>query len=227
MTIAGKDGGDNLPGTGLDSWLELLARGYEPIPILAAEKKPLIKGWTSGEITEGRLKAWAVQYPDHTSTGCRTGRLVGVDVDIVDPKNAAAVAVVVQEIMGLSMFERIGSKGLALYYQNSGPIPKIRVFGKPPGWKPGTKNRKPDPRQGVEFFGTGGQMVTFGIHPTTGEPYAWPNSSILDHPIDHLPQTTPSKIREAAAAVKTALEALGYTDLPDLDIGDPTRGSWS
>ncbi len=53
-----------IKGTTLGEQLELLALGYEPVPILASAKKPLIKGWTTGLTTAERLTAWRT----HTST---------------------------------------------------------------------------------------------------------------------------------------------------------------
>ena len=115
---------------------------------------------------------------------------------------------VVQEVLGLSMYERVGSKGCALYYRNETPLPKIRIFGVPP------KGGKP---QGVELFGTGGQMVVFGIHPTTGKPYHWTGPSILTAPLSDLPAVTPDTLWECARVVRASLAALGYTGLPSID----------
>src|SRR6202043_2696418 len=66
--------------------LELRELGYEPIP--TDGKIPHIDGWADGEMDAGRIRHLTFEHQDHTNTGLRTGRLVGVDVDIIDTEHA-------------------------------------------------------------------------------------------------------------------------------------------
>jgi hypothetical protein len=67
-----------------------------------------------------------------------------------------------------------------------------------PGDAPGSKPHK------VEVLADGQQFVAFGIHPDTGLPYTWPDSSPLDLERQDLPEIT----AEAAAAFVVEAEDL-------------------
>ena len=104
---------DNLPGTRLDDQITLLKNGYEPIPIKRGTKYPEYT-WTSDQnvqITEQWLCDLRSDRPDHTSTGLRTGRLVGLDIDISNEGHARIILEDAQQQLGASYFHRIGSKG--------------------------------------------------------------------------------------------------------------------
>lgn len=206
-----------IQGTTFEDQCSLLAFGYSPIPICG--KAPRWTGWTEGVSRPSRLKAIRADNPDHLNTGILTGELVMADVDLRDPSHAAAASDTVQTVLGISVLERIGSKGVGLFYRNRKPIPKITISGKPPG-QDATATL-------IEFFGKGGQIAAFGEHPDTGRPYSWPSGSLLDYPLDRLPEVTPAMIREAARAVKATLAELGYSDLAvtgdrSHDGGQPT-----
>ena len=186
----------------------LLANGFEPIPVLAAMKKPLIKGWTKGPVTDERLTVWETEHPDHKSTGCRTGKVAMFDNDLGDPDHAAAISDAVQMVLGISTFVRIGAKPSgALAYYNSDPISKITITCRAPG---ANKNDKP---QRVEFFGIGGQMVTYGIHPDRRAPYEWPEFDLFDTKLEDLPEVDPDMIRDAVKKVMATLTERGFTDV--------------
>src|SRR5438067_8813899 len=59
----------------------LIEKGWLPIPVQAASKRPLIKDWPNLPATVEALAECRRNHPDHQSTGIRTGRVVGVDVD--------------------------------------------------------------------------------------------------------------------------------------------------
>ena len=65
------------PENGSDS--ELIANGYEPIPVNG--KAPVAPGWQTGEITPERIAREREEHPNAINTGLRTGRLVGLDID--------------------------------------------------------------------------------------------------------------------------------------------------
>ncbi len=86
-----------VPGTTTEDQLRLLSLGYEPIPIMG--KAPKWKGWTEGNITAERLDEIEAAHPDHLSTGCRTGRMAVVDVDLWDNEHATEVSEAVQAVL--------------------------------------------------------------------------------------------------------------------------------
>ena len=183
----------------------LLDLGYEAIPIRG--KAPTWKGWRSGDITAERLDEIEAAHPDHLSTGCRTGRMAVVDVDLWDNEHATEVSEAVQAVLGPNRLERIGRKGVALCYFNPEPIRKITITGQAPGG--GYPNSTL-----VEFLGEGQQLACYGIHPdNSGRPYRWDDATLFDFPLEGLPQIDPALIREAAHAVMKTLETLGYSNL--------------
>ena len=170
----------------------LVAHGYQPIPVMAREKRPQIMGWTKGEMTTERIVALRASHLDHISTGLRTGRLVGIDLDIVDPEHIKKVITLAEQVLGPTPLHRFGSKGDLSCYRNETPIPKITI-------KAGEAL--------IEILGSGQQFVAFGLHPRTGWPYQWtvedPNGLGINSPLtvewSELPEVTPEQLRDFAA----------------------------
>ena len=57
-------------------------------------------------------------HPGAGSTGLRTGRLVGVDIDIVPAAHVQAVKDLATKLLGYTSLERVGAKGAMLCYRN-------------------------------------------------------------------------------------------------------------
>src|SRR6056297_2608527 len=127
---------------------------YEPLPIKPVSKAPASGRWTEVAIDEAQVDAWASRFPDH-GVGLRTGRLVDVDIDLLDPDAA-------HEAERLSVARR-GPTPL-LVYRTEAPFAKIAA-------------------PGIEILGLGQQFVAFGVHPDTGRPYAWTDEAPLDVPL--------------------------------------------
>jgi hypothetical protein len=183
---------------------KLLENGFEPL--LLSGKVPVMDGWTKGDITPERLKKWEARWGSFASnTGLRTGRLVMADIDLWNSEDTEVISDVIQKNLGSTDFERVGQKGKGLLYFNTEPIRKITITGIAPG--DNSRNTL------VEFFGEGGQIAAFGIHPNTKEPYTWKGVDPLTYSLDDLPKVTSTTIRVAAAKVFDALRERGYTDL--------------
>ena len=104
----------------------LLRNGYEPIPTIGKETR--ITGWASGEITEDRILNETRRYSHHANTGLRTGRLVGIDIDLVDREQAATLREVTETVLGRTPLRRFGSKGeMLLYRMVDEPIGKMTI----------------------------------------------------------------------------------------------------
>ena len=154
-----------------EAGLRLLDNGYEPIPIIPTSKKPALSRWTAVRIDERAIESWAVQYAGH-SVGLRTGRLVGVDVDVLDPDLAYRLQTLAFDRLGETLI-RIGRfpKRLLLYRTDQ-PFAKM-ACGK------------------VEILGHGQQFVSFGRHPDTQSAYSWVTGDTpLELPLDALPPVT-------------------------------------
>ncbi|MCU4654492.1 bifunctional DNA primase/polymerase [Roseibacterium sp. SDUM158016] len=151
-------------------WAQILREnGYGPLPIKPGAKKPAPARWTSVTLDEAQIAAWQRQYPDH-GIGLRTGRLVGIDIDILDPDLAHRVEALARRRFGDTL-RRVGLwPKRVLLYRTETP------FGKMSAGK-------------VEVLGQGQQVLAFGIHPDTGRQYYWPDGETpLDVPIGDLPQ---------------------------------------
>ena len=164
----------------------LLDNGYEPLPILQGTKKPAPKRWTSLTIDPAQVAAWSRRFPG-CGIGLRTGALVGVDIDLLDPDLAHRVASLVQARLGETLM-RVGlwPKRLLLY-RTDAPFPKMSV-----------------PR--FEILGAGQQFVVFGRHPDTGQPYYWPlGETPLDVPLADLPCVDAAACEDLLAEVAALL----------------------
>jgi hypothetical protein len=194
----------------------LLDMGFEPIPIEG--KIPNIRGWTTGEITQERIVYETLKHSTHLSTGLRTGRLVGIDIDLIDEAHAAVVSGIVDEVLGRTQFRRRGSKGAMLVYRKIGePIGKIMIKEPPPVDENGQRLRDADGslvsgKTLVELFGQGGQFVAYGIHPGTGQPYRWLEEGFEPAlvPFDDLPGVTTEGLIALKERLISELTALGY-----------------
>ena len=135
------------------------------MPLVPGKKRPLLTGWSTIPISLERVERWAREFPNH-GIGLRTGVLVGVDVDILDPDLAHQVDQLARDRLGDTL-TRVGlwPKRL-LPYRTEAPSSKITV-----GTLEGAK---------VELLGLGQQFVAFGIHPDTGQPYRWIDDTPLD-----------------------------------------------
>ena len=148
--------------------LRLWDMGYQLIPILPGSKRPAVPAWTSVQIDEAQVEAWG-QHWGSCGVGLRTGHLVAVDIDILDPDLAHQAAAITRHRLGDTLV-RVGLwPKRPLLYRTLTPMPKRRV-GK------------------IEVLGLGQQVVAFGIHPDTGRPYDWPGGdNPLDWPMDAVP----------------------------------------
>jgi hypothetical protein len=194
----------------------LIANGYEPVAVNG--KRALGSGWSTRPNTFEAITAERVASPSAVNTGLRTGRLVGVDIDLCDPVKADAMQTIAFEVLGKGPMVRVGAKGAMLVYGNETPIPKITITDSPVG------ERKR--RTLVEILGIGQQFVAYGTHPDTGKQYEWIGGhfhSPVHLPRDELPEVTPTKLHEFARRAGEKLAAWGYCDIVVTDACDPER----
>ncbi|MCQ4159204.1 DUF3987 domain-containing protein [Roseomonas sp. GC11] len=157
----------------------LVDNGYPVIPIMPGRKVP------------GRHHAgqWA-PYPDWArhcdrmtqpfemsiwqrwpgcGIGIACGSVVGIDIDILDAALSIQIGELAARMLGDTPCWRIGrAPKRLLVYRAATPF----------------AGRKRHP---LELLARGQQFVAYAIHPDTGQPYAWPESNLLDVPLDRLP----------------------------------------
>ena len=183
--------------------IALLRNGYEPIPIIGKETR--ITGWTT-EITEDRIIQETTRYRNYANTGLRTGRLVGIDIDLLDQEQVSILCEIAEACLGRTPLRRYGSKGMMLCYRTTDePIGKMLIR------RPKTESENARPL--VEIFGQGGQFVAYGIHPDTKQPYRWleKGQEPLRVPFADLPPITATDLRDLRVAMAKVLTAFGYT----------------
>jgi hypothetical protein len=152
---------------------EMLAlRGWRPFPGRQSSKIPAMRGWpglNAAPWDADDLAAAVVDYQPEVDFCCCMAvqpEVVAVDLDIVDPVQAAFAAKCADEILGATPLERVGlSPKSVRIYRNGGDI----------------ESRKLHP---VELFAGSGQIVGFGWHAKADRPYHWPIASPLELDVD-------------------------------------------
>ena len=178
----------------------LLRNGYEPIPIIGKETS--ITDWTTGEITVERIIHETTHNRRYSNTGLRTGRLVGIDIDLWDRDQVLILWEITEAYLGRTPLRRFGSKGMMLCYRMTDePIGKLLIRR--------AKNDTENARPLVEIFGQGGQFVVYGTHPDTKQPYRWleEGQEPLTVPFADLPPVTASDLWDLQAALAEVLTA--------------------
>ena len=157
----------------------LVDNGYAVIPIMPGSKVP-------GRFSAGE---WS-PYPDWTrhcerptkpfeidiwrrwpgcGIGIATGAVVGIDIDILDGALAIQLAELATSMLGDTPCLRIGRapKRLLVYRAATAFAGRKRLP--------------------LEVLARGQQFVAHAMHPDTGQPYVWPEDSLLDTPLAQLP----------------------------------------
>ena len=108
--------------------LKLLDNGYAPLPIRKGQKRPAVEAWTTAQIDEAQVEAWCQRFGD-CGIGLRTGHLVAVDIDILDPDLAHQAAQITRTRLGETLI-RVGR-------WPKPPWPAVRQPSTLRGWWPG------------------------------------------------------------------------------------------
>lgn len=170
--------------------LKLLDNGYEPLPLHMGQKSPIPSRWTTRPIDRAQAETWAREHPD-AGVGLRTGRLVGIDIDVLDPDIAHQMAQIVEDRTGAALM-RVGRWPKRLYLARTElPFRKLSA-------------RK------LEILSQGQQFVAFGRHPDTRQPYYWPGGDTpLDVQLCDLPLVYEATCRELLSELLTLLPPIG------------------
>jgi RecA-family ATPase len=196
----------------LEQDLQLLAKGYEPIPEHHGE--PGFDGWPDFDISKDDLKllrtttTWKGGHV-RDGTAIRTEHTPAVDFDLHDAALVERMAAIETRLLGESKIgRRIGSKGFGRFYRTSEPFRSIiaKIMVDDPE-RPG--KLKPSGEQ-IEIRGEGQKLTCYGPHRDTGQPYRWEGLQPIEVHRDELVEMTPEKAVDLARAWQAALEAEGH-----------------
>jgi hypothetical protein len=157
------EGGRNDDVTALR--LRLMRNGYLPIPLFG--KEPTLPRWTALEaVSRKHIEMYVKQWPDADNTGGLTRPMPTIDIDVMHPEAAGKL-----EELAREHFEERGrilvrfgqAPRRAIPLRTNAPFKKMaRIFVAPDG-----------STQKIEILGDGQQLVLYGIHPDTRQPYRW------------------------------------------------------
>ncbi len=196
-----------------DQRLTMLGNGYRPVPVLGdhVDSKSRGKGvilprWQEVCATadEAAVRGWASCLETSTNTGILLGNIVALDVDVPHKEIAAEVLGVINAAIGR--------------------VDMLR-FGNPPKFMTPCRAELPFRKMKTDDFyltdgtklcfevlGEGQQVVAFGIHPVTMQPYEWyEDRSPLNVSASGLPLITKEQCRELLAKADAIFRKYGAT----------------
>jgi Bifunctional DNA primase/polymerase, N-terminal/FaeA-like protein len=188
--------------------LRLTRAGFTPVPLHG--KRPSLQSWqTLVGVTAEQIEMWAKTWPDARNTGALTRLMPVLDADITNEAAAIAIEELVRdryEDAGVLMV-RIGKPPKrAFLFRTIEPFDKIAV---------NLTDRTGNEGEKLEFLADGQQLVLFGIHPETGQPYRWHGGEPGKIKLEDLPYIREA---EAQALVDAVVELLirdyGYNRAP-------------
>jgi P4 family phage/plasmid primase-like protien len=204
MTIAPSLGNEGIPPTRYgDVAKQLTANGYQVVPIRPGKKRPPMKAWQDYLFTTQSLN----EYSDH-GCGILCGPVAAIDIDILDPVLANAVAAMAFEMLKVEGVVpwRIGMapKMLIPVRVTGTEFAKVQTASFALRSMPDAKTSK------VEILARGQQFVAYGVHPDTNAPYIWHDGRGLEQvPVSLLPAITEGIANELVERAGAMLQAAG------------------
>jgi len=120
----------------------------------------------------------------------------------------------IEEVLGPTPLSRTGNPPqILMCYRAAEPFEKISTqhYTMPDGSK-----------AHFEILGAGQQVVAFGVHPVTWQPYRWLDRSPADTPLAELPEITAEQARVLINEVAAIIEASGgVPDKPEKPVTPP------
>jgi hypothetical protein len=184
------------------------------VPLNWGQKNPAIHNWPNYKFQPDHE---GTQQHGADGTGLLTDNIVGLDIDVRDPKVAAELEALARRMLGKAP-RRIGAAPKVLVvYRIEEPIKKMQSTSVSlPGDEPNAKKHR------VEILGKGQQFVAYNVHPETNKPYKWNGAGDpLRIKRDDLPEVTREKLVEFIDEVNAILRK--YSRKPDDDLPDDMR----
>jgi RecA-family ATPase len=146
--------------------LQLRAAGFAPLPV-NGKAPSSVNGWqTKLAVTTEEIKLWEKLYPYDTNTGALTKFVPAIDVDINNPDAAEAIEALAREHFEEHghILVRVGrAPRRAVLLRTDEPFSKLKLDLITPQ----------NTTEKVEVLADGQQLVLFGVHPDTHQPYRW------------------------------------------------------
>jgi hypothetical protein len=185
--------------------LQLRAAGFSPLPLEGKAPK-MMTGWqTKFDVTTEEIRLWGKSYPYAHNTGMLTKFTPAVDIDLMHPEAAEAIEALAREHFEErgDILVRVGkAPKRAILLRTDEPFDKIaRSFEWPQG------------KGQIEVLANGQQVVAFGIHPETKQPYRWHGGepgAVKREDLPYVRQSDIEKFLDAARAL--LIEQFGFTD---------------
>ena len=181
------------------------------IPLHNPGKRPIDNGWeaySQSEPTDFEINRWRKLYPG-AGIGLVSGPdgVIAVDLDFLDLAKSARALNIAAETLGATPLVRVGqAPKTMLFYRAAADLdPGGRAFG------------------GYELYRHSGQVVLYGVHPDTRQPYRW----IEARPEDVSPSDLPVISQAMLNAFKTEMEPLCETTKRFYDKGHSLIGGAS
>ena len=192
--------------------LEVYKNGFFPVPVLgaylgvkSAGKRPTMRNWDTVCATAGpkKITDWTVAYNRDVNTGLLCGKLVGLDVDVLDEQLVQTLVARAEQMLGATPLRRTGrAPKTLLCYSVIWPIKKLstpELF-----FEDGTKAQ-------VEILGEGQQFVAFGIHGETHQPYSWHGGDPSNTTFDRIPTVDAADLQAYLTEAEEILREAGAT----------------
>lgn len=178
-----------------EAGLELVQRGYEPLPIAPGEKRPTIKGWSKLTVDQECVEKWVSNGRASHYVGLRTGRVVAVDIDIDDAELTERLVEDASWTLGEGL-RRVGKPGRALLLYrvrgDEGRKSVVSLIGPNGG------------EHAVEVLARGQQFVAYGQHPS-GVEYDWIGDGPAEVSVGELAEVSMQEVSRWLAGVADLL----------------------
>lgn len=163
-------------------------------------KCPVVKNWQRHCLNppaDRVLAGWVRQFPAH-NVGAACGHLVALDIDDETEDGALAQQARAFRAFGETPLIRIGrAPRRVLLFRADEAVGSVQ-------------------KKEAQVLARGRQVVLFGLHPTTNQPYTWPRATPLDVPLRELPLITEAGACDwlGRAVAQPRLEKRARTDTP-------------
>ena len=185
--------------------LQLRKAGFHPIPLTG--KIPAMKRWQQKfDVSEEEIRRWEKTHPLARNTGVLAKFTPGLDIDITIEAAAKAAEDKARELLE--------ERDDVYVYVRFGLPPKrlIPLRTDEPFQKLYRRFRAPDGSEHkLEMLADGQQYVVAGIHPDSGESYAWFGSELSAIKRENLPYTRREDAEQLFDAIaKVEIEEHGF-----------------
>ena len=213
--------------------LGLLSAGFVPLPAIG--KRVLLPGWNTLHVDGNEIQSWEERFPNWLNTGLRCATTPFLDVDILGQEAAEAIEALARERFGprtrkskKSGYEISKEKtglrkpGRILVRVGQSPKRAIPFRVEAPFEKMSVHVHSPFGNiEKIEFLGAGQQIICFGVHPTTHQPYQWLDGAPGEVKRSELPRITQQQAAQFLVDAATLIERHGYVRMEQ----EPARTS--